>query len=218
MREPTGRILTFFFVATLALGAGLAHGQRKPGSPLDHLPANIEILTRFGERPDFSPDNRQIAFMAKSFGDAFVLDLEVARAPLPHVLRARRVVPAGDAPVDGRLPAARPGTGEPEGHPDEPPPRQRAVVPRPAARVEAGQAWPDGQRGPGGVEDAAADCLHADSRTTTRRWRPTSRSCSSRTSTCPARCRAWSTSGCSTNTATRSARSRHRTSSTATRR
>ena len=76
MRETTGRILTFFFVATLALGAGPADGQRKPGSPLDHLPANIEILTRFGERPDFSPDNKQIAFMAKSFGDAFVLDLE----------------------------------------------------------------------------------------------------------------------------------------------
>jgi Tol biopolymer transport system component len=34
------------------------------------------VLTRFGERADISPDNRRVAFMAKSFGDAFVIDLE----------------------------------------------------------------------------------------------------------------------------------------------
>ena len=50
--------------------------KRKPGSPLDHLPKNIEILTHFGERADFSPDNKTIAFMAKSFGDAMVIDLK----------------------------------------------------------------------------------------------------------------------------------------------
>jgi hypothetical protein len=49
--------------------------ERRAGSPLDHLPRNIEILTAFGERADISPDNRRIAFMAKSFGDAFVIDL-----------------------------------------------------------------------------------------------------------------------------------------------
>jgi hypothetical protein len=50
--------------------------KRKPGSPLDHLPKNIEVLTHFGERADFSPDNKSIAFMAKSFGDAMVIDLK----------------------------------------------------------------------------------------------------------------------------------------------
>jgi len=50
--------------------------ERKPGSPLDHLPRNIEILTYFGERADFSPDNQRIAFMAKSFGDAMTIDLK----------------------------------------------------------------------------------------------------------------------------------------------
>jgi hypothetical protein len=50
--------------------------KRKTGSPLDHLPSNIEVLTYFGERADFSPDNQRIAFMAKSFGDAMVLDLK----------------------------------------------------------------------------------------------------------------------------------------------
>ena len=50
--------------------------QRKPGSPIDNLPKNIRLLTHFGERADFSPDNKHIAFMAKSFGDAMVYDLE----------------------------------------------------------------------------------------------------------------------------------------------
>lgn len=36
----------------------------------------MEVLTHFGERADISPDNREIAFMAKSFGDAFVIDLK----------------------------------------------------------------------------------------------------------------------------------------------
>jgi hypothetical protein len=49
--------------------------QRKVGDPLENLPKGIEILTRFGERADFSPDNERIAFMAKSFGDAMVIDL-----------------------------------------------------------------------------------------------------------------------------------------------
>lgn len=50
--------------------------QRKPGSQLDQLPPNMEILTYFGERADISPDNQRVAFMAKSFGDAFVIDLK----------------------------------------------------------------------------------------------------------------------------------------------
>ena len=51
-------------------------GQRKSGEPLDHLPPNIEILTHFGERADISPGNGRVAFMDKSFGDAFVIDLK----------------------------------------------------------------------------------------------------------------------------------------------
>jgi hypothetical protein len=58
-------------VCALALAA-----QRKPGSQLDHLPPNMEVLTLFGERADISPDSRSVAFMAKSFGDAMVADVE----------------------------------------------------------------------------------------------------------------------------------------------
>jgi hypothetical protein len=49
--------------------------ERKRENPLDHLPPNIEMLTHFGERADISPDNQRVAFMAKSFGDAMVIDL-----------------------------------------------------------------------------------------------------------------------------------------------
>lgn len=60
----------------LAVFAATLPAERKQGSPLDHLPKNMEVLTHFGERADFSPDNQRIAFMAKSFGDAFVIDLK----------------------------------------------------------------------------------------------------------------------------------------------
>lgn len=52
------------------------YAQRRPGSQLDQLPPNIEVLTHFGERADISPDNQEVAFMAKSFGDAFAIDLK----------------------------------------------------------------------------------------------------------------------------------------------
>lgn len=66
----------FRLAATLLIVAVLATAQRKPGNPLDHLPKNVRILTHFGERADISPDSRRIAFMNKSFGDAFVVDVE----------------------------------------------------------------------------------------------------------------------------------------------
>ncbi|MEO7766648.1 MAG: hypothetical protein ABIS01_04450 [Ferruginibacter sp.] len=50
--------------------------KRKPGNPLDNLPPNIDVLTHFGERADISPDNKNVAFMSKSFGDAMVIDLD----------------------------------------------------------------------------------------------------------------------------------------------
>lgn len=64
---------------TMALLAALSlslAAQRKPGSQLDHLPPNVEMLTHFGERADISPDNQRIAFMAKSFGDAMLVDVK----------------------------------------------------------------------------------------------------------------------------------------------
>lgn len=53
-----------------------ATGKRKLGDPYAVMPPNIERLTYFGERADISPDNKQVAFMSKSFGDAMVIDLK----------------------------------------------------------------------------------------------------------------------------------------------
>jgi hypothetical protein len=65
------KLILLAVVLTLPLGA-----QRRPGNQLDNLPSNMEVLTRFGERADISPDNQRIAFMAKSFGDAMTIDLK----------------------------------------------------------------------------------------------------------------------------------------------
>lgn len=70
-----------YLLLALLLLSPSAFGQRKTANPLDHLPANITVLTHFGERADISPDNRRVAFMDKSFGDAFVIDLKT------HVIR-----------------------------------------------------------------------------------------------------------------------------------
>ena len=68
--------MKYFAATTCLLVSFSASAQRKPGNPLDHLPSNVEIMTHFGERADISPDNRRIAFMNKSFGDAFTIDLQ----------------------------------------------------------------------------------------------------------------------------------------------
>ena len=62
--------------ATLVKNAGDSLRKRKIGDPLQHLPKNIEVLTLFGERADISPDNKRVAFMAKTFGDALVIDVK----------------------------------------------------------------------------------------------------------------------------------------------
>jgi hypothetical protein len=61
---------------TLLFAAFPQAAARRTGNPLESLPANIETLTHFGERADISPDNKHVAFMAKSFGDAMVIDLD----------------------------------------------------------------------------------------------------------------------------------------------
>jgi Tol biopolymer transport system component len=67
-------------LAGLALACSLAPARAggqsvRPGAPRDHLPANITQLTGFGERASWSPDGTRIAFIEKSFKDAFEIDL-----------------------------------------------------------------------------------------------------------------------------------------------
>jgi Tol biopolymer transport system component len=75
--------------------------QQKTGSPEEHLPPNITQLTAFGERASWSPDGQRIAFMSKSFGDAFVVDVKtkiirlLTHYPNPGYLRVH-YLPNGD--------------------------------------------------------------------------------------------------------------------------
>lgn len=73
------RISTAALVSVLAALASVhtestAQAPRK-GSPEDSPPPGVTRLTAFGERASWSPDGKRIAFMSKSFGDAFEIDL-----------------------------------------------------------------------------------------------------------------------------------------------
>jgi len=59
----------------LGVGAPLRAQAKRTGSPEQQLPREITQLTGFGERAAWSPDDKRIAFMGRSFGDAFEIDL-----------------------------------------------------------------------------------------------------------------------------------------------
>ena len=88
--------------ALLAAATALPHAQgTKRGNPEEHLPPNVHQLTAFGERASWSPDGKRIAFMSKSFGDAFVVDVAtrairlLTPAPSAGFLRVQ-YLPNGD--------------------------------------------------------------------------------------------------------------------------
>jgi WD40 repeat protein len=99
MRGAHG-IAAMLVVGGAAFGA-LAAQQQKSGNPEDHLPPNITQLTAFGERASWSPDGQRVAFMSKSFGDAFVADVKtktirlLTHYPNPGYLRVQ-YLPNGD--------------------------------------------------------------------------------------------------------------------------
>jgi Tol biopolymer transport system component len=97
-----GAGLALFISVPLAMAMATLAGQgQKSGSPEEHLPPNITQLTAFGERASWSPDGRRIAFMSKSFGDAFVVDVStrmirlLTHYPNPGYLRVQ-YLPTGD--------------------------------------------------------------------------------------------------------------------------
>jgi Tol biopolymer transport system component len=86
----------------LLLSAALQAGQgTRQGNPEENLPPNIVRLTHFGERASWSPDGKRIAFMEKSFGDAFEVEVDtrairlLTHYPHPGFLRVQ-FLPNGD--------------------------------------------------------------------------------------------------------------------------
>ena len=75
-----------------------AHARAAPRS---RCRPNIVRLTHFGERASWSPDDKRIAFMEKSFGDVFEVDVAtkairlLTHYPHPGFLRAQ-FLPNGD--------------------------------------------------------------------------------------------------------------------------
>jgi hypothetical protein len=91
-----------FVILFLALAmTGSARQGTKPGSPEQTLPSNITRLTHFGERASWSPDSTRVAFMEKSFGDAYEVELSTKAIRLlthyahPGFLRVQ-YLPNGD--------------------------------------------------------------------------------------------------------------------------
>ena len=78
--------------ATLCLALSGFGQAKKSGSPEKNPPPGVTQLTGFGERAAWSPDGKRIAFMSKSFGDAFEIDLETR---MIRFQSARNNEPAG---------------------------------------------------------------------------------------------------------------------------
>ena len=75
-RSPVFRRQCLACLLTITALCITASGQaKKDGNPEKNPPPNITQLTGFGERASWSPDGKRIAFMSKSFGDAFEIDL-----------------------------------------------------------------------------------------------------------------------------------------------
>ena len=99
MINPRSLLLSALLTLGVIVPAG---GQKKPGNPEQSLPPNITQLTGFGERASWSPDGKRIAFIAKSFKDAFEIDLDTRLTRLltghfPHAGFLRiQFLPNGD--------------------------------------------------------------------------------------------------------------------------
>lgn len=73
MRRPA---LALSLALSLVTADATAAQRGRSGAPEENLPTNITQLTGFGERAAWSPDGKRIAFIAKSFKDAFEIDLD----------------------------------------------------------------------------------------------------------------------------------------------
>lgn len=68
-------------VGAVLSGLGIVLGLGAASPPVDRPLAakDAEILSEFGERPAFSPDGTRVAFIGKSYGDAYEIELATRR-------------------------------------------------------------------------------------------------------------------------------------------
>jgi hypothetical protein len=70
------RILRFSLgMLCLVVAADARSDDRQGKSPVDELPPHIRRVTWFGERADWSHDGKRILFLARTFGDAYEVEL-----------------------------------------------------------------------------------------------------------------------------------------------
>ena len=85
---------------------------RDKGNPLYDMPDGQTLISAFGERPVFSPDGKKIAFIGRSYGDAFEYDIAsgairnlTAHAPHNGFLRVQYLSDGSYVLLGPRLPA-----------------------------------------------------------------------------------------------------------------
>jgi hypothetical protein len=89
------------FLLLLALAAQVTAGPTQGNNGGGWSSNRLRQITYFGERPAWSPDGKKVAFMAKSYGDAFEYDLGtdqvklLTQYPSPGYLRVQ-YLPNGD--------------------------------------------------------------------------------------------------------------------------
>jgi acetyl esterase/lipase len=67
--------LGLLFCGSVLFAADDEKSDKAGKCPADELPPHITRLTWFGERADWSPDGKKILFLAKTYGDAYEIDL-----------------------------------------------------------------------------------------------------------------------------------------------
>ncbi len=72
---PTTRLLAFLSGCLAALISAAASADSAPTGPPAPGIEQAEMLSPFGGRAAFSPDGRKIAFVGKTYGDAYEIDL-----------------------------------------------------------------------------------------------------------------------------------------------
>jgi hypothetical protein len=80
-------IKRLFFIMLVHCATFVPQAQMKVVSDsfINALPPHVTQITTFGERPDWSHDGKRIAFMEKTFGDAFEVEVSTGKLkPLTH--------------------------------------------------------------------------------------------------------------------------------------